>query len=112
MRVAALAAVLGAIVWFTREYLLPRPEPATTPPPPFRHPSPPPPPAPPLATPRPEPLEKIRGVGPAYKARLADAGITTFAALVSADAEQLAARLDLRVATVVDWKTQATEYLE
>lgn len=109
-RTLVVLAVLGAILWLTRKWLLPAPPPPETHPPPFRHPEPGPATAP--ASPEtPDALEVIKGIGPVYKERLADMGITTFSGLVAADSETIADRLDVGVAAVVDWKTQATEHL-
>jgi len=54
-------------------------------------------------------LERIRGIGPVFAARLRQAGITTFAQLAAADPEELAAIVNLPAERVVedDWIGQA-----
>jgi predicted flap endonuclease-1-like 5' DNA nuclease len=57
-------------------------------------------------------LRRIKGIGPVYAGRLGDLGVDTFSGLIAADSEQLAADLDVSVASVVEWKTQATAFLD
>jgi len=52
-------------------------------------------------------LTAIKGIGPVYAARLADAGIERFAALAAADAPALAELIDAPVAQLEEWITQA-----
>ncbi len=123
VRILLVAAVVAAIVWATREQMLPKPPPPDHHPPPFRTP-----PEPAAATTAvaetppagaagepsdeaPDDLQQVKGIGPVYEGKLHDIGIRTFAQLVSADSGQVAGELDVQVATVVDWKTQATEFL-
>ena len=119
LRFLLLAVVVAAFVWATRERMLPKPPPPDHHPPPFRKPSEPrTEPAASPATEAPEPelsspdeLQKVKGIGPVYESKLLDLGIRTFAQLVGADSDHIAAELEVQVATVVDWKTQATEFL-
>ena len=110
-------AAAGAVAWLTRDRLLPVPERPSPNPPPFRR-VPEAPPAPratrtksaPTATA--DDLRRIKGIGPVYAGRLGDLGVDTFSGLIAADSEQLAADLDVSVASVVEWKTQATAFLD
>jgi predicted flap endonuclease-1-like 5' DNA nuclease len=114
LRLALLLGILWTILWVTRDRLLPAPPPPAAHPPPFRHPEPAQAttaPAPVEATDEPDDLSAIKGIGPVYKTRLAEMGITTFSGLLGADSEAVAETLDVGVASVVDWKTQATEHL-
>jgi hypothetical protein len=52
-------------------------------------------------------LSQIRGVGPVYGARLADAGITRFAALADADPATVAAAAGVTPGRATDWISQA-----
>ena len=111
------AAVIAGIVWMLRDRLVPAPEPSHDAPPQYRvaPPPPPPPPAPDetavaeavAAEAVEDDLEAIKGVGPVYAARLAEAGITSFAGLAAADAGQLAEHVDVRAEQVADWIDQA-----
>ena len=88
--------VFAAIAWLLRDRLVPAPEEAATEPPRYRVTPPPAPPAEPApAAAADDDLEAIKGVGPVYAARLADAGITSFAVLAAADAADLAQRSKL-----------------
>lgn len=60
----------------------------------------------------PLPLEKIKGIGPAFAARLEAAGISTFADLAAADQEQVQEIIGSRgagVSNVARWIAQAKE---
>jgi predicted flap endonuclease-1-like 5' DNA nuclease len=66
--------------------------------------------APPPAAPPPPPepagdddLSAISGIGPVYRTRLADAGITSFAALAAADASEVAEQIEAPVSRVQAW---------
>jgi len=61
------------------------------------------PPAPHPAPGPPEDLSEIAGIGPVYKERLADAGVTTFAALAQADAAEMAKKIEAPVSRVQAW---------
>ena len=119
LRFLLFAAVVAAVVWATREQMLPKPPPPDHHPPPFRKP---PESAPaPSATAEPAPtppsdtgsddLQRVKGIGPVYEGKLHALGIRSFGELVGADSDKVASDLDVQVATVVDWKTQATEFL-
>lgn len=56
-----------------------------------------------------EDVEIIKGVGPAYAERLRDAGVETVDDLASADAEELAERIDLSPKRVQRWIDRASE---
>ena len=56
-------------------------------------------------------LRRVKGIGPVYETKLHEAGITSFVQLVAADSADIAEQLDVQVVTVVDWKTQASEFL-
>jgi len=59
------------------------------------------------ADPESDDLTDIKGVGPAYADRLNDAGVTTFAELADADADDLAAETDLSPKRVGRWIDRA-----
>lgn len=127
LRFVVLIALAAAIAWATRQYMLPKPPPPLAEPPPFRPPHEPP--APEVddagtlrsiqeGEPRSQAddaeaddLKVIKGIGPVYEARLADLRVTTFVQLVAADSHHVADELDVNVAAVVDWKTQAAAYV-
>ena len=52
-------------------------------------------------------LSRVKGIGPVFRARLSEAGVATFADLARADAEALAARIDVAASRVDDWVDQA-----
>ena len=54
-------------------------------------------------------LTDIRGIGPVYAARLAEIGITSFAGLAAAAAEDVAERIDAAPSQVEDWIGQARD---
>ncbi len=56
-----------------------------------------------------EDLQLIEGIGPAYAERLRTAGIETVGALAGADADSLAAEIDVSVARVEDWIDRAID---
>ena len=100
LRVITLLAVLAAIVWLTRERLLPapkveddpRPHYRSTPPPPHRE---------------PDDLTAIKGIGPVFAARLEQAGIRSFRGLSEIDAATIADGIGTTEARVADWISQA-----
>jgi predicted flap endonuclease-1-like 5' DNA nuclease len=63
----------------------------------------------PTSTPEADDLTAVNGIGPVYRSRLADHGITTFAGLAAADAATVAALVETRTASVEDWIRQAAE---
>ena len=123
LRFLLVAAVVAAVVWATREQMLPKPAPPDHHPPPFR--KPPETAASPATAPdavsseqaeasadaEPDDLQRVKGIGPVYEGKLHGLGIRTFSELIGADSESVAADLNVQVAAVVDWKTQATEFL-
>lgn len=138
VRILLIIAIWAAVTWVFREKLLPVPKPDERPPPHFRSdpapvaagtttPAPPPattvdatdagaPPAAadsgPSAEERPaggDDLTEVRGIGPVYRHRLAELGITTFAGLAAADIATVAAEIDVAESQVTDWVEQAHE---
>ncbi|MCB2224539.1 MAG: hypothetical protein KQH83_10265 [Actinobacteria bacterium] len=98
---AAFAGAIVAVAWLIKDRVVgagPAPvEPAPVAPVPA-------PPAPaPAASAGDDDLSAIDGIGPVYKARLADAGITTFAALGKADATALAEKIEAPVSRIQAW---------
>ncbi|HEX9855365.1 MAG TPA: helix-hairpin-helix domain-containing protein [Acidimicrobiia bacterium] len=104
LRVAGVAAALGALAWWMRERLLPPPLVDTEPPPPFRG-------ASPVSADAPTAsgrgLEAVRGIGPVYAGRLASIGIGSLEALADAEASFVAAELEIPAGHVADWIAQA-----
>jgi predicted flap endonuclease-1-like 5' DNA nuclease len=126
LRFVLLAVIVAGVVWATRDRMLPKPQSPDHHPPPFRHP-----PNPDAGDPTVEAdtvaapavgtsiepmvnndLQRIKGIGPVYSGKLEELGITTFSALIGADSSTVAAQLDVSVESVVDWKTQATEFID
>ena len=114
LRFVLFVVVLAGVVWATRERMLPKPAAPDHHPPPFRQP---PPPSPARSESAPDhgtdgdDLQKVKGIGPVYEARLHEIGIASFAALIGADSAEVAAKLEVQADAVVGWKTQATEFL-
>lgn len=52
-------------------------------------------------------LTSIVGIGPVYRARLAQAGFSTFSAVAEADASEVAAAADVTADRAQDWCDQA-----
>jgi predicted flap endonuclease-1-like 5' DNA nuclease len=102
--VAGIAAVVVVALWLLKDRIAgpaPAPvEPADAP----RFRVPPPAPAPPA-----DDLTAIKGIGPVYSARLAEAGIVGYAALTAADAAELAGKIDVAESQIEDWKAQASD---
>lgn len=98
-RFAAFVAACAAIVWLTRERLLPAPRVPSEPPPHYR------------STPPPakaaDDLTVIRGIGPVYSTRLGSIGITTFESLIEVDPAVIADAVGVSTATVDNWIAQA-----
>jgi len=132
VRTTMLIGVWAAVSWVLREKLLPLPRPEKGPIPQFRTgagPSPSPPAAAaatpgatPTATPtaapatapvagphHPDDLADIVGIGPVFRGRLADTGITTFASLAATDAAVVAAAIGVTEQMVAGWIAQARE---
>ena len=104
-----LGAVAG-VVWLLRDKIVPPPQPPVSHPPAFRNQPPPP------VVARPESamaegddLTEVKGIGPVYKARLSEMGITTFAALEAADPSAVAEQLEVAGDQVNDWISQARD---
>ena len=54
-------------------------------------------------------LTSIKGIGPAYSARLESAGVDSVAALADADAEKLSEQIDVSPKIIVDWIDRAAD---
>jgi predicted flap endonuclease-1-like 5' DNA nuclease len=54
-------------------------------------------------------LSEVKGIGPVYAARLADAGIDGFAALAAASAETVAESAGVSERMAIDWISQASK---
>lgn len=52
-------------------------------------------------------LSEVKGIGPVYRARLEQAGITTFASLVAAGPDAVAEAADVTVDRAAGWLKQA-----
>ena len=116
-----VAAAVG-ISWIMREYLVPKPEAPTSSPPPFR-PAPEPHTSPqPVHVPEPDTsasgakdsatpddLTNVNGIGPVFARRLEAVGIKSYADLASADAVDLAEKIDVAESKVTDWVNQAAD---
>jgi len=48
-------------------------------------------------------LSEINGIGPVYKTKLAESGITGFAGLADADATELSAKIEAPVSRIQAW---------
>ena len=106
MRLGSIAAtVAGAIVaiaWLVKDKLTgPEPVPVGHEEAPASRVAPPLAPAP--APDEPDDLSEIGGIGPVYKARLAQAGITTYSALSGADATEVAEKIEAPVSRIQSW---------
>ncbi len=104
------AAVLAGVAKYLGDRLVPAAD--TTPSDPPRYRAPPPPPAEPPPEPVPsagpaDDLEQVTGIGPVFAARLAKAGVTSFADLATADGATLAAQVDVPAHQIADWIDQA-----
>lgn len=102
---AAAAAVAGAVI-LLKDRLFPAEapagspasEPASTP-------------APPAAPAKDDDLTSIKGIGPVYRTRLNESGITTFSELAAADAGSVAAQIEVPEARVAVWIEQAAQFV-
>lgn len=99
-RFAGVVALVSAIIWLTREHLLPAPQVSHEPAPHYRS-TPPPPPD------EPDDLTAIKGIGPVYAGKLADMGIKSFRGLSETAPDAVADHLGTSPETVADWVTQA-----
>jgi predicted flap endonuclease-1-like 5' DNA nuclease len=59
-----------------------------------------------------EDLSAVKGIGPVYKARLIEAGITTFSALAKTSPARLAELAEVGEETAADWAKQASALAE
>lgn len=96
---------LGAVIWVMRDRFISLALPREPEPPTFR--------VAPHATPaeeqapRKDDLTIIKGIGPVYAARLEEAGITSLAGLGAAQAETIAATIDVATGRADDWIKEA-----
>jgi len=105
MRLGSIAAtVVGGIVavaWIVKDRLT-GPAPAPAAPGPATRPAP-----APVRAPEPvaadDDLSEINGIGPVYKTKLAESGITGFAGLADADATELSAKIEAPVSRIQAW---------
>ena len=105
-RFFGVLAGLGTVIWVMRDRFISLALPREPEPPTFR------------VAPHPPPSEEepsqkadltiVKGVGPVYAARLEEAGITTLGGLGAADAETLAATIDVPVGRVSSWIEEAS----
>jgi predicted flap endonuclease-1-like 5' DNA nuclease len=95
LRVTGVIAGLGAAAWALRDRMLPPPEIHDEPPPKFR------------TGGVPDDLTLIKGVGPVYQDRLAEAGVHSFSDLGGRDASQIAEIAGTSVAVAQDWVKSA-----
>ncbi|MFB6293757.1 MAG: helix-hairpin-helix domain-containing protein, partial [Halonotius sp.] len=56
-----------------------------------------------------EPLDSIKGIGPAYSDRLHDAGITSISELADGDAEAIGDEISVSPKTVSNWIERAND---
>lgn len=99
-RLAVLAVLAAAIVWLTREHLLPTPHVSHEPAPHYRS-------TPPPPQQDPDDLTDVKGIGPVYAAKLADMGIKSFRGLSEMNPQTLAEALGTSPQTAADWIAQA-----
>lgn len=100
LRLAVLVALATAIVWLTREHLLPTPHVSHEPPPHYRS-------TPPPPQEAPDDLTAIKGIGPVYAAKLDDMGIKSFRCLSELDPQTIADAMGTSPQTATDWIAQA-----
>jgi predicted flap endonuclease-1-like 5' DNA nuclease len=98
IRIAGVVAGLAAAVWAVRDRMLPAPETPTDTPPKFRQGS----------HASQDDLTEIKGIGPAFAERLAEAGITTFDALAEQDADAVAEAVNTTPEIAQRWIDTAT----
>ncbi len=120
VRIVLIIAVWATVTWIFREKLLPMPKPDPAPPPHFRSErgpssgaatSPAQAGTPAVATSAEDrdDLQEVKGIGPVYEHRLTEIGITNFEELVQADPAQVAERIDVTEAHVLEWIDQARD---
>jgi predicted flap endonuclease-1-like 5' DNA nuclease len=54
-------------------------------------------------------LSQVKGIGPVYRARLEQAGMTTFSALSSANSAEVASKAEVAEEKAADWIRQAAD---
>jgi predicted flap endonuclease-1-like 5' DNA nuclease len=107
LRIGGVVIGLGAAVWALRDKLLPAPEIPEGPPPRFRTGS--------TTADAPksaagDDLTEVKGIGPVYAERLAEAGVTTFATLANADAAAVAGAAGVSESVAASWMEQAAAH--
>lgn len=105
-RFVGFLAGLGTVIWVMRDRFISLALPREPEPPTFRVA-----PHPPPSEEQPSPTDDltiIKGIGPVYAARLEDAGITNLAGLGAAEAEALAAVIDMPAGRVGEWIKEAS----
>ncbi len=93
IRIAGVVAGLAAAVWAVRDRMLPAPEAPTDTPPRFRS----------GPSPSPDDLTEIKGIGPAFASRLAEADIVTFDDLTAQNADAVAEAVNTTPDTAQRW---------
>ena len=96
LRIGGVIVGLGAAVWALRDKLLPSPEIPDGPPPRFR-----------TGDASDDDLTTVKGIGPVYAERLVEAGITSFAELISAGPVAVSDAAGVSEATATAWMEQA-----
>jgi hypothetical protein len=104
MLVGAAAAVVG-VIWLLKDRITGPPQIPIDEPPPFR--VAPPQPASTAGETEPDDLAAVTGIGPVYRARLIEAGFTTFAELAAGDAAAIAEAAGVPESRAADWVEQA-----
>jgi predicted flap endonuclease-1-like 5' DNA nuclease len=99
LRFGGVIVGLGAAVWALRDKLLPAPEIPEGPPPRFRTGG--------TDSVAEDDLTDVKGIGPVYAERLAEAGVTTFAELAAADLAVVADAAGVSESTATSWIEQA-----
>ncbi len=107
LRIGGVVIGLGAAVWALRDKLLPAPEIPEGPPPRFR-----------TGTAgagnadsgAEDDLTEVKGIGPVYSERLAEAGVTSFAELAAADVAAVAGAAGVSESVAASWMEQAADH--
>jgi predicted flap endonuclease-1-like 5' DNA nuclease len=107
LRIGGVVIGLGAAVWALRDKLLPAPEIPEGPPPRFR-----------TGTGdagadgsgTADDLTEVKGIGPVYSERLAEAGVTSFAELAAADVAAVAGAAGVSESVAASWMEQAADH--
>ena len=100
IRFVGLVAVASAIVWLTREHLLPTPHVSHEPPPHYRS-------TPPPPQTAADDLTEIKGIGPVYATRLKDMGIHSFRGLSELAPSTITDTVGVSLRVATDWVNQA-----